>query len=221
MTVIGDFAFPGEHFVLNGTIDVPDIDIEIERLVAHIDEGLTPYFRISADDLESVEQTLEEDPTVTGLERLESIENERFYRAHWVSGSHGLMTVLQETEGAVLSATFHEGKWEVRLLFADRDNLTEFFDQCRDDLDFDISLIRVFNRSNPATYGEYGLTEEQRNALLIALEIGYFEVPKQGDVDDIAAELGISPQAVSQRLRRGYGNLVMNTIGTHEAGKEE
>lgn len=220
MTVIGDFAFPGEHFVLNATIDVPDIDIEIERLVAHIDEGLTPYFRISADDLEVVERTLEQDPTVTDLERLEAIENEGFYRAHWVSGSRGLMAVLQETEGAVLSATFHEGKWEVRLLFADRENLTDFFEQCRENLDYSITLVRVFDRSNPATYGEYDLTEEQRNALLIALEEGYFEVPKEGDVEDIAEELGISPQAVSQRLRRGYGNLVMNTIGTHETGKE-
>lgn len=129
------------------------------------------------------------------------------------------MTVLQKTEGAVMSATFHDGKWEVRVLFADRENLREFYDQCQDELDFSIELARVFDRSNPATYGEYGLTEDQRNALLIALEIGYFEVPKQSDVEDIAEELDISPQAVSQRLHRGYRNLVMNTIGTHDTGK--
>lgn len=220
MTVIGDFSFPGEHFVLNRTIDIPELDIEIERMVAHVDEGLTPYFRISSDDMEEVDRKLREDPTVENVKQLESFDDERFYRAHWEKGSHGLMTVLQRTNGAITSATYHEGDWEVRLLFKDRDNLTDFFEQCRDELDFSISLIRVFDRSNPATYGEYGLTEEQRDALLIALEAGYFDVPKRSDVEEIAGELDVSPQAVSQRLRRGYRNLIMNTIGTHDAGKE-
>ena len=221
MTVIGDFAFPGEHFVLRGTIDTPEIDIEIERLVAHIDEGLTPYFRISAVDFDPVEQALAEDPTVTDLEQLEAVAKERFYRAHWHEGSHGLMTVLEKTEGAVLSATFHDGHWEVRVIFSDRGDLSDFFEQCRDELDFDIDLIRVFDRSNPATYGEYGLTQKQRDALLIALEAGYYTIPKQGQISDVAAELGVSPQAVSQRLRRACANLITNTIGTHDTDKDD
>jgi predicted DNA binding protein len=223
MTVIGDFAFPGEHFVLQRTIDTPeiDLDIEIERLVAHVDEGLAPYFRITAEDFESIEQALADDPTVSELTQLETVANERFYRAHWKGGSHGLRTVLQETKGAVLSATFDEGHWEVRLLFSDREDMSNFFDQCRDELDFDIELLRAFDRSNPATYGEYGLSQEQRDALLVALEAGYYEVPRQAQTKDVAEELDISPQAVSQRLRRGYGSLITNTIGTHETWKED
>ena len=195
MTVVGDFAFPGEDFVLQGTVDTPEIDpdIEIERLVAHVDEGLTPYFRSSAEDFEPVEQALADDPTVSNLTQLEAVANERFYRAHWKEGSHGLMTVLQETKGAVLSATFDKGRWEVRLLFSDREDLSDFFDQCRDELEFDIELLRAFDRSNSATYGEYGLSQEQRNALLVALEAGYYEVPRQAQTEDVAEELDIFP----------------------------
>lgn len=40
-------------------------------------------------------------------------------------------------------------------------------------------------------------------------------------VEDIAGEFGISPQAVSQRLHRGYGTLVMTTIGTQKGDTEE
>lgn len=221
VTVIGDFAFPGERFVLRETIDTPEIDIEIERLVAHIDEGLTPYFRIAAEDFAPVERALANDPTIEDLERLEAVANERFYRAHWNEGSHGLMTALETTKGAVLSATFHDERWEIRLIFADREDLSEFFERCRDELEFDIELIRVFDRSNSVTYGEYGLTEAQRDALLIALEIGYYEVPKQGHITEIATELGITPQAVSQRLRRAYATLITNTIGIHESGKDD
>lgn len=221
MTVIGDFAFPGEHFVLRETITISEINIEIERLVAHIDEGLTPYFRIAATDFDPVEQALAEDPTVTDLEQLEAVANERFYRAHWKEGSHGLMTVLEKTMGAVLSATFHDGYWEVRLIFGDREDLSAFFEQCRNELDFDIDLVQVFDRSNPATYGEYGLTQEQRDALVIALEAGYYEVPKQGKLIDVGEELGISQQAVSQRLRRACANLITNTISTHDTNKDK
>jgi len=47
-----------------------------------------------------------------------------------------------------------------------------------------------------------------------ALDIGYFTVPKRAEIADVAAELGVSPQAVSRRLRRGYASLVASTLGT-------
>lgn len=212
MSIIGDFAFPGERFVLSEMIDLPTVDIEIERLVAHAGEGLTPYFRIAADDFNTVERRLADDPTVEDLDRLDAFDGERFYRAHWVSGSEELMAALKETEGAIMEATFHERDWEVRLLFADRDDLTTFFERCRDEFGFDIDLVRVFDRSDPEAYDEYGLTAPQRDALTIALEKGYFEVPKQCTITEIAEEIDVSPQAISQRLRRGYGTLVRNAI---------
>lgn len=216
VTVIGDVSFPGDRFILNGVTDIPTIDIEIKSVVAHVDEGLTPYFWITASDMEEVDQKLTADPTITNIDQLESVDNERLYRAHWISGSQGLVTVLQETEGAITSATFHNIAWRIRFLFKDREQLTACFEQCRDDLAFDIELLGVFDRSTSASSSEYGLTEAQREALQIALAEGYFEVPREDNIDDIAHHLGVSQQAVSQRLRRGYESLVMNTIGVYE-----
>lgn len=215
MTVIGDFAFPGEHFVLRETVPTPNVEIEIERLVAHVDEGLTPYFRVTADDFDPVEQALLDDPTLTDLTLLETVIDERFYRAHWTDGSEGLKTVLERTNGAVLSATYEGDHWEVRMLFGDRDRLSACFEHCERELDYDIGLVRVFDRSNPATYGEYGLTSGQRDALLAALERGYYEVPREGDLGDLAEDLSVTAQAVSERLRRGSRSLLQNTLGTH------
>jgi predicted DNA binding protein len=220
MSVIGDFSFPHEHFVLREAVGTPEIDVEIERLVAHADEGMTPYFRITAEEFDPVERALEDDPTVDEVERLETAPNERFYRARWTEGSHGLETLLEETRGAVLSPAYAGESWEVRMLFGDREELSDSFERCRELFDGDVDLIRAFDRSNPATYGEYGLTAEQRDALLVALDQGYYEVPKRSDIEDVAEVLDISPQAVSQRLRRGCANLIGSTLGTRDAEEE-
>ena len=95
------------------------------------------------------------------------------------------------------------------MLFGDRECVSTFHEYCSDSRNID--LLRVFDRANPATYGEFGLAEAQRNAL----EAGYFEVPMEAQLDDIAAALDISPQATSQRLRRGHTALLRNTLETH------
>jgi predicted DNA binding protein len=59
---------------------------------------------------------------------------------------------------------------------------------------------------------DYGLTAPQRQALLLAAEYGYYDVPRNGTLTDIAGELDISEQAASQRLRRGTRALLESTI---------
>ena len=60
----------------------------------------------------------------------------------------------------------------------------------------------------PAATGADGLTDPQREALLAADELGYFDVPRRASLDDVAAELGISASACSERLRRAQTHLV-------------
>lgn len=84
MSVIADFSLAAEEFVLGYTVvAVPDIDLEVERMVAYAEEGLTPYFRVIAPEegLDAFEGTLDEDDTVIDLDILETFEEERFYRA--------------------------------------------------------------------------------------------------------------------------------------------
>ena len=52
----------------------------------------------------------------------------------------------------------------------------------------------------------------QRSALVTALEMGYFDVPRQVELADVAAELDLSPNAVSERIRRGEANLFRSAL---------
>lgn len=52
------------------------------------------------------------------------------------------------------------------------------------------------------------LAAEEREALRVALEMGYFEVPRAATLVEVADELGSTDAEVSRRLRLGLGTLL-------------
>lgn len=48
--------------------------------------------------------------------------------------------------------------------------------------------------------------------LIRGVEAGYYSIPRQGSTNGLAAEFGISDQAMTERLRRGIRNLVTSTL---------
>ncbi|MFC7009142.1 helix-turn-helix domain-containing protein [Halalkalicoccus salilacus] len=68
---------------------------------------------------------------------------------------------------------------------------------------------------------QYGLTERQRNTLVAAFEAGYFTVPRETSLSDLAERQDASHQALSERLRRATGNLVESALITHGDGSDE
>lgn len=57
-----------------------------------------------------------------------------------------------------------------------------------------------------------GLTDNQREALLFALEAGYFEEPRDVTLGEVATGLGISQPAASGLLRRGVKRLIVSSL---------
>ena len=55
------------------------------------------------------------------------------------------------------------------------------------------------------------LPAEERETLRVALEKGYFEVPRATTLVEVADELGRSDVEVSQQLRRGMGDVLRET----------
>ncbi|RDZ48686.1 DNA-binding protein, partial [Haloferax sp. Atlit-10N] len=63
---------------------------------------------------------------------------------------------------------------------------------------------------------DYGLTAPQREALLAANRQGYFAVPREADLSELARELDATKSAISERLRRGTDQLIDHTIASSE-----
>lgn len=60
------------------------------------------------------------------------------------------------------------------------------------------------------------LTERQREALSAGLDAGYYEVPREGSLDEVAAELDCAPATASTHLRKAEATLVRSVLGDGE-----
>ncbi|WP_254863915.1 helix-turn-helix domain-containing protein [Halovivax gelatinilyticus] len=58
------------------------------------------------------------------------------------------------------------------------------------------------------------LTETQREAMKTAWELGYYAVPREASLADVAAELGCAASTASDLLRRGQATMVDAEFGT-------
>jgi predicted DNA binding protein len=101
--------------------------------------------------------------------------------------------------------------WRQTGWFADRAAFTEFSSFWQQNADFRLHRLTQDGESEPA--GD-GLTDRQDEALRIAYERGYFDVPRRASLEDIAVELDISPSSVSERLRRAQTQLIEETVAT-------
>jgi predicted DNA binding protein len=63
-----------------------------------------------------------------------------------------------------------------------------------------------------ASNGNFGLTSAQREALTVAYEAGYFDVPSKTTLDSLSDVLDVTSQSVSERLNRGTKKLVEATL---------
>jgi predicted DNA binding protein len=67
-------------------------------------------------------------------------------------------------------------------------------------------------RPRRGTGAWYGLTPRQRRTLELAVRRGYYDIPRRCTTIELADELGISDQAVTERLRRGIVTFVTNAL---------
>ncbi|EMA51406.1 helix-turn-helix domain-containing protein [Halococcus thailandensis] len=78
-------------------------------------------------------------------------------------------------------------------------------------LDGPLNLQRLYHPDEPAV-DTSGLTAAQRETLLTALEEGYFAIPRDITTEGLGDRLGISDQAVSERLRRAQTTVFTSLL---------
>jgi predicted DNA binding protein len=202
---------PAEEFALYKALSSsPDIEFEIERIIETGTEAAMPLVWVRGAAHETVENVFENDPSVRDIELLSAFDDEQLYRMEWVTEVDLVLQMLTNSEATITDAYGTDGRWHLRVLYPDRDSLSKTTD-FRDDegLTFDITAIRELE-GEPA--GRYGLTTEQFESLEAAFEAGYYEVPRDVDQSELAEQMGISHQALSERLRRATGALVEDAL---------
>jgi len=216
MSTIVTATIPTDQFALADTLEAsPDAAFESVSSVAQGRSDM-PLVRGSARDVELLTAEMMADPTTDDVEVLSGRDGARLYRVTWHPPTRALLSVLSETGGTVLDAYGTRDGWDVRLLFPERDAAGAAQDVCEEyDIDMTIRSVGVLSCDRPRQPPD--LTEEQSDALLSALEVGYFDVPRETDLQELASRFDISHQALSERLRRGQRALVAGSLTARTA----
>ncbi|QLK26103.1 helix-turn-helix domain-containing protein [Natrinema zhouii] len=163
------------------------------------------------DSLEDIGAALDDDETIREYSLLEEADGRRLYS---VTLSEQGEEHLTYPTAAEYDIGFHEitvtTMTKIRARVPTREALFAYRDVCREK-DIPFRIQRLFRESNPSS-DRYGITDSQLEALLVALEEGYFDVPRRTTLSAVAEQLDISAQALSARLRRGQANLLQNTV---------
>ena len=207
MSLVAEFAVPTDDFALPHALDaVPAVRVEIDRLATHSREWVMPFVWATGGDLDAFETAMADDETVADVEALDRLDGTALYMVEWSESVERLVDAMVDEHATVQDAVADD-EWFLRVRFADADKLSSF----RDTFESNFELTRKRRTTEPK-HAEFGLTPAQRETLVLASELGYFSVPREATVDDIADRLDISTNSVSQRLRRGHDALVRNTL---------
>lgn len=213
MSTIAELTLPAGEFALSNTLErIPALEAEVERVVAHEPDTVMPYvwFRTEEAEPEGLDEALRADPSVESVELLTDLGEEQLYRMYWVEDVTIVVHALTEEEATILDASGEGTRWRLRILFPERDALSRTYDFAEaEGLTIDVEKIHELDDDRGS---RYGLTEAQYETLVRALEQGYYQIPREIDMEELAAELDISHQALSERLRRAHRHLVEEVI---------
>ncbi|ELY59096.1 helix-turn-helix domain-containing protein [Natronolimnohabitans innermongolicus] len=212
MSIVAEFSVKADDFALyHALTTAPEMIVEIERVVATMEDRVMPYFWVSGDDHEVFESAFREDESVTNAAVIDEVEGARLYRAEWTKNVESLVYAYVELGATILHAIGRAENWELRMRFDDRDALSKFQSYCAEHgIPYELTQLKA--QEQPMASAQYDLTPKQRETLLTALESGYYDVPQAVTMGELAAQLGISQQALSKRFHAGHKNLIRSTL---------
>ncbi|AFO56320.1 helix-turn-helix domain-containing protein [Natrinema sp. J7-2] len=205
MTTIAELSLPTDEFALAETVQqLPALEVRVESVVAEGPVRTVPLVWFSNVDRTELEATLETDPTVDEYRRLlaEPDAGDLFYRLTYTEAVASVCRCVYTHGGTVLDAQVSDGQWTLRLLFPHREELsTAVSDIEEQGVRIDVRRM-VEAGQDEALETTAALTEPQREAIAEAYRQGYYDVPRAISLEELANELDISHQALSERLRR-------------------
>jgi predicted DNA binding protein len=195
------------------------LDAELERIVPTGDHAI-PYVWVSGsvDELDSLTATLrtsDKTEDVTVLDDLainDSEQRQYLYRIRWKLDELDIIRGIVESGGAILEGETLNSRWRLRFRFEAHSDVADFYQFLADNGITDFSIESIYELEQRAERDSTGMSEQQREALVLAAEHGYFEIPRTGTLQTVGEELGISQQAASERVRRGVRAAVFDTL---------
>jgi predicted DNA binding protein len=214
MATIAEFTIPAGDFPLGRVFDqLPEATVELERVVP-TNHAILPYFWVRDHDVDRILDDIEGEPAFESVTLVDALDGEGLFRAQWNHDVSGVLTAILDCELTILSGVGTRDSWTFEFRAEDAEQISKFQQYCNGN-DIDARLTRLKSLAEMQTGDQYGLTPNQREALLLAFDEGYYDDPRETDLEKLADRLGISRPAFANRLRRGTRNVLGSTIAHH------
>ncbi|WP_331233619.1 helix-turn-helix domain-containing protein [Natronorarus salvus] len=209
-----ELQVPGSDTLFESAVErVPSLEMELEQVA--LSDGVS--IRCGGASRREVEDALEATRGVVGYDLVSEHEGECLYSLTFEDDAFRVMPSIVESGGTILSAYLSGGTWSLRLRYVEREEIERTIELLRaNDVDASITTIRTISTDDVT---EIGLTTEQYEALSLAVERGYFEVPRRISLQELAEELDVSHQSLSERLRRAQRVLSTDFFESSPSGE--
>jgi len=138
------------------------------------------FYHVESSDFRRFEDGLRKDPTVGEFERIiETRDGEAIYSFEYTDEAKVLSPVVSAANGVILEMENDGSAWILTVWMPERTDLAQLWDYAQRN-GVGIELLRV-NEYASLGKTDAGLTDSQREALLVAFETGYFEEPRERD----------------------------------------
>ncbi|WP_136688960.1 helix-turn-helix domain-containing protein [Halorhabdus amylolytica] len=211
-TIIAELDVASSRVVLGPTL-ASDLDVTVyaERLPVSHEDSTWFHVTVLAADFGAFEDALESDPTVADSEVFAAYGDRRTYRLT-IAPDVPVMTEHVASFGdELLDLRSTDDGWRVRIRTTDRASIRAFLEFCADQ-DIDCRLARVFEASEPVGEMPVPVERDAFEILAAAFETGYFEVPRETSLAELAEHFGVSESTMSVRLRRALGHVVGSLV---------
>ena len=206
MSVIAEVRIPPDDFELGQILDLDGASaIGLETLVPSGDVTV-PLFWVYEPVENGFLEAVERYPTVNSVKEVDVFEDRTLIRLDWDASQDHLFRCILEHDGQILGASGSSEGWNFEIRFSRREALSQCQGCCAN-AHISLEITRIYNPRDPEAGPWYGLSEPQREALTLAVRRGYYDIPRGCTTAELADELGISDQAVTERLRRAIGTF--------------
>lgn len=197
-------ALPGDPWITTLSESFPDATFRLLTGLP-VEDGAVELGEVVADDAAAAAAAVRDHPDVVDYEQL--FVGERRALAQYRSTDEGLYEFLAESSfPPEFPIVVEDGRVEFELT-----TTREQLEEVRAALDaspLEYELLSVVATADPDAL----LTDRQRELLDAAVRRGYFEVPRECTLADLAAAVGVDKSTASGVLRRGEGRIVKSFL---------
>lgn len=158
--------------------DFPGVTVDLERVIPG-PRVVIPYFWDRGVQADAIEAAFTDHPGVKRIELIDSIDDEYLLRVEWDPEYVGVLSTLAETQVPLINAVWIAREWTFEIGGGiNQKDLAEFQRLCHE-RDIPVTMTELPAITTLETGTEAALTEAPQEALHLAYNHGYFNLPRE------------------------------------------